>query len=60
MMLLIARVARGARRHGSGRTTCGGHADHAAAAGIAIHVLNIGPYMASSVTVVLVPAGWHT
>ena len=48
MMLLITRVARGARWHGSGRTTCGDHAEHAEAAGIVVHVLNLGPYMASA------------
>ena len=60
MMLLIARVARGARRHGSGRTTRGDHAEHAAAAGIAVHVLNIGPYMALLCTCGTKPLGWHT
>ena len=60
MMLLIARVARGARRHGSGRTTRGDHAEHAAAAGIAVHVLNIGPYMASPGAPGTKPLGWHT
>ena len=60
MMLLIARVARGARRHGSGRTTRGNHAEHAAAAGIAVHVLNIGPYMASPGAPGTKPLGWHT
>ena len=44
MMLMITSVARGARRHGSGPTIRGDHAEHAAAAGIAVHVLNIGPY----------------
>ena len=60
MMLLIARVARGARRHVSGRTTRGNHAEHAAAAGIAVHVLNIGPYMASPGAPGTKPLGWHT
>ena len=60
MMLLIARVARGARRHGSGRTTRGDHAEHAAAAGIAIHVVNLGPYVALPVDRCRALAGWHT
>ena len=60
MMLLITRVARGVRRHGSGRTTRGDHADHAAAAGEARDGENFGPHMASSVTAVRgLPAGTH-
>jgi hypothetical protein len=60
MMMMITRVARGARRHGSGRTTRSDHANHAAAAGIAVHVLNIGPHMALLCTRGTKPLGWHT
>ena len=60
MMLLITRVARVARRHGSGRTTRGNHPEHAAAAGIAVYVLNLGPYMASPGRRGHKAAGWHT
>ena len=60
MFMIGTRVVRVARAQGSGRTIPDDRSEQAATAGAAGDVENCGPSVTSSVTAVLVPAGWHT